>query len=167
MNGLWKFGAGNGKERGLLALFILHSLDREPKSGYALLKEISEKTEGLWVPSKGTLYPVLKQLDEDGLIHVVETGTRSKNIFEPTNKGRETLRSIKKRKKESREKLLRFSNLLGEIFGKEKMVVRGLLFDIREAIEDLSPGRVPEAVDILERCVADLRRIEANGGSTR
>jgi DNA-binding PadR family transcriptional regulator len=166
VNGLWKFSAGNGKERGLLALFILHSLDREPKSGYTLLKEITDKTEGLWVPSKGTLYPVLRQLEEDSLIHVVETGTRSKNIFEPTDTGRETLRSIKERKKESREKLLRFSNLLGEIFGKEKMVARGLLFDIREAIEDISPGRVPEAVDILERCVADLRRIEPHGGST-
>lgn len=68
MTGLWTFASKDGKERGLLALFILHSLNQQPKSGYELLKEIEAKTEGLWAPSKGTLYPILKQLEEEELI---------------------------------------------------------------------------------------------------
>lgn len=57
MNNLWKFSLEPGKDRGLLTIIILHSMEKEPKSGYDLLKEIAEKTNGTWVPNKGgTLY---------------------------------------------------------------------------------------------------------------
>lgn len=160
MMGLWKFASKNGKERGLLTLFILHSLNQKPKSGYELLKEIEEKTEGKWVPSKGTIYPILKQLDEEKLINVGETGKRSKNIFELTQKGKETLLNIKGRKKESREKLLQFKNLLIDIFGEEKITMKGLLFEIRDAVDGVSPDKKNQAVKILEKCLADLKRVE-------
>ena len=160
MTGLWKFASKNGKERGLLALFILHSLNQQPKSGYELLKEIEEKTEGIWAPSKGTLYPILKQLEEEELIRVGETGKRSKNIFELTQNGKETLLTIRGHKKESREKLLQFKNLLIDIFGEEKITMKGLLFEIRDVIDDLSPNKKDQAVKILEKCLADLKRIE-------
>jgi DNA-binding PadR family transcriptional regulator len=160
MTGLWKFGAKNGKERGLLALYILHSLDLEPKSGYALLKEIAEKTEGQWVPSKGAVYPLLRQLEEDDLITLCGTGTRAKKIFEPTEKGWETLRHIRMHKSASREKLVPLKNLLFEIFGEEKQTSKSLIFDIRFLVDDLSADREDRVVDILERCRDELQRIE-------
>jgi DNA-binding PadR family transcriptional regulator len=163
MTGLWTFASEGGRERGLLALFILHSLNRQPQSGYALLKEIEDKTEGVWVPSKGTLYPILKQLEEEGLIQVGEIGKRSKTIFEVTPNGEETLRTLKEHKKESREKLLQFKNLLIEIFGEEKVTMKGLLFEIREVIDDLAPDKKDQAVTILEHCLADLKSL---GGIT-
>lgn len=144
----------------MLAVFILHSLNQQPKSGYELLKEIEEKTEGLWVPSKGTLYPILKQLEEEELIKVGETGKRSKTVFELTKKGEETLLTIKERKKESSEKLLQFKNLLIDIFGEEEITMKGLLLEIRVVIDDLTPDKKHQAVEILEQCLADLKRIE-------
>ena len=144
----------------MLALFILHSLNQQPKSGYELLKEIEEKTEGIWVPSKGTLYPILKQLEEEELIKVGETGKRSKNIFELTQNGKDTLLTIRERKKESREKLLQFKNLLIDIFGEEKITMKGLLFEIRDVIDDLAPTKKNQAVEILEQCLVELKRIE-------
>jgi DNA-binding PadR family transcriptional regulator len=160
MTGLWTFASKDGKERGLLALFILHSLNQQPKSGYELLKEIEEKTEGIWVPSKGTLYPILQQLAEEDLIMVGETGKRSKTIFELTPTGEEALRTIKERKKESHEKLLQFKNLLIDIFGDEKIPMKGLLFEIRDVIDDVSPDKKPQAVMILEQCLADLKSLD-------
>jgi DNA-binding PadR family transcriptional regulator len=160
MTGLWTFASENGKERGLLALFILHSLNQQPKSGYELLKEIEEKTEGIWVPSKGTLYPILKQLEEEKLITVGETGKRSKTIFALTQNGEETLLTIRERKKESREKLLQFKNLLIDILGEEKITTEGLLFEIRDVIDDVAPTKKNQAAKILEQCLADLKRIE-------
>jgi DNA-binding PadR family transcriptional regulator len=62
MTGFFKFAGRGGKERGLIALYVLHTLDKHPGSGYELIKEIEEKTGGKWVPSKGTLYTFLKQL---------------------------------------------------------------------------------------------------------
>jgi DNA-binding PadR family transcriptional regulator len=159
MTGLWTFASANGKERGVLALFVLHSLKQQPKSGYDLLKELGEKTEGLWVPSKGTLYPILKQLEEEGLIKVGETGKRAKTVFELTPNGEETLRTIRERRKESREKLLQVKNLLIEIFGEDKIAVKGLLFEILDVIDDVAPTKKSHAIAILEQCLADLKRI--------
>jgi hypothetical protein len=88
MSGFFKFAGRSGKERGLLALYILHTLDGRPGSGYELIKEIEEKTGGKWVPSKGTLYPVLKQLEEEHLIELTGIGSRAKNIYTLTPKER-------------------------------------------------------------------------------
>lgn len=84
----------------------------------------------------------------------------AKNIFELTQNGKETLLTIRERKKESGEKLLQFKNLLIDIFGEEKITMKGLLFEIRDVIDDLSPNKKDQAVKILEKCLADLKRIE-------
>ncbi len=162
MFGPWRFHShgGKGKGRGLLTLFILHSLNKEPKSGYDLLKDIEQKTKGLWVPSKGTLYPILRQLEGEGLIQVAEKGKRSKNIFEITTKGKETLLGIREHRRESREKLLQFKNLFIDIFGEDKITMKGLIFEIRDVIAHLPPDKKSQAVEILEKCLEDLKGIE-------
>jgi DNA-binding PadR family transcriptional regulator len=157
---LWKFSTKNGKERGILPLYILHSLQREPKSGYDLLKEIDEKTGGRWVPSKGTLYPVLRQLEAEGLIAICSTEARSKNIFELTETGRETLQNIKTRKKESREKLFLVKNLMIDIFGEDKAPIEELIFEIRTLVETIPPGKESQALAILGNCRSELEGIQ-------
>ncbi|HDS46244.1 MAG TPA: PadR family transcriptional regulator [Methanomicrobia archaeon] len=157
MTGLWTFAPEGGRERGLLALFVLHSLKQQPKSGYELLKEVGVKTEGIWVPSKGTLYPILNQLEDEGLIAVAEIGKRSKHIFALTESGEETLRTLKAHKKESREKHLQLRNLLIEIFGEEHITLRELLFEMRELLDDVTSNNRDQAVAILEHCLSDLR----------
>jgi DNA-binding PadR family transcriptional regulator len=159
MPGLWTFAAAGGRARGLIALFVLHSLNQRPKSGYELLKEIKEKTEGVWVPSKGTLYPILNQLEDEGLIKVGERGKRAKTVFELTPSGEETLRTIRERRKESREKLLQVKNLLIEIFGEDIITVKGILFEILDVIDDVAPTKKPHALAILEQCLADIKRL--------
>ena len=159
MTGLVTFAAEGGRERGLLALFILHSLEQQPKSGYELLKEIEAKTEGVWVPSKGTLYPILRQLEDEGLIAIAEIGKRSKHIYALTESGEETLRTLKAHKKESHQKHLQFKNLLIEIFGEEHITQRELLFEIHELIDDVSQDDKDRVVAILKRCRADLKSL--------
>lgn len=160
MAGLLKFASKNGKERGLITLFILHSINKKPKSGYELLGEIKEKTDGMWAPSKGTLYPILKHLEEEKLIRVCETGARSKNIFEITGSGKKTLFAIKKHPKEPREKLLQFKNLLIDIFGEEKVTIGGLLFEMGGVVDALPADKKDTATGIMKKCLADLRGIK-------
>jgi DNA-binding PadR family transcriptional regulator len=159
MTSLLKFGTQSGKKRGLLVLFILHSLSREPKSGYDLRKEIGEKTRGMWVPSKGTLYPVLHQLEDEHLISVSDTGKRSRIVFCLTPKGEETLATFKERSRESHKKMALYKNLIFDIFGGEKITMKGLLFEIRTTVDELPPGTEDQAVLILETCLNNLKRI--------
>ena len=160
MTSLLKFGSRNGKERSLLALFILHSLNKSPKSGYDLLREIKEKTGGLWAPSKGTLYPLLHQLENERLITVIATGKRAKTTFEVTECGREILHTVKERGRENHRKMALYKNLILDIFGGAKVNAKGLVFEIKTALDDLPPGREDNAVRVLEQCLNDLKRIE-------
>ncbi|MCD6296995.1 MAG: helix-turn-helix transcriptional regulator [Deltaproteobacteria bacterium] len=142
-----------------MTVFILNSLNKKPVSGYDLLKSISDKTDGNWTPSKGTVYPILKQLEKEKLIQVLMTCKRSKNIFELTPKGKESLRNIKECKKQSREKIFQFRNLLIDIFGEEKTTAHGLIFNIKNMIEDIPSKKEKQASKILENCLLDLKRI--------
>lgn len=38
--------------------------------GYQLMQLIAERSEGAWRPSPGTIYPVLAQLEDEGLVEV-------------------------------------------------------------------------------------------------
>ncbi len=78
---------GKDHRKGLLRLFILRTLLSRPKSGYDILREIEEKTKGEWSPSKGTIYPILTELEEEGLIEGVEEGARARRAFRTTEMG--------------------------------------------------------------------------------
>ena len=70
------FGGGPGRPRGRrrggrggdVRAAALLLLAEEPKHGYQLIQEIGEKSEGAWTPSPGSIYPVLQQLEDEGLI---------------------------------------------------------------------------------------------------
>lgn len=159
MTGISHFPSHKGRGRGFLALYILHSLSQGPKSGYDILKEIEGKTEGAWVPSKGALYPLLKHLEEEGLVRVLETEKRSKQIYELTESGEEALEAHRRHRQASREKVMQMKNLLVEIFRDEKPGLNSLLIEIRSVIDALPPEKNEKATEILGRCLEDLRRI--------
>ena len=43
-------------------------LAETPANGYSLIGQISDRTDGRWRPSPGSVYPVLRQLTEEGLV---------------------------------------------------------------------------------------------------
>jgi DNA-binding PadR family transcriptional regulator len=53
------------------------------------MQAIEERSEGLWRPSPGSVYPTLAQLEDEGLIRSGETGGARR--FEITDAGREHL----------------------------------------------------------------------------
>ena len=83
---------GRGRaRRGDVRLALLRLLAEEPRNGYQLIQAIEERSEGLWRPSPGSVYPTLAQLEDEGLIRSVEAdGARR---FEITDAGREQLAS--------------------------------------------------------------------------
>lgn len=57
-----------------LAFNILVALGNEDRHGYAIIKEIEERSEGVLTVRSGTLYTALQRLQEAGL--VAESGER-------------------------------------------------------------------------------------------
>lgn len=55
---------------------ILTLLADQPANGYGLMKAISEKSEGVWRPSPGSVYPTLQQLVDEGLIAPTDENAR-------------------------------------------------------------------------------------------
>ncbi len=55
-------------------MLIVRMLSDSPKNGVELMNAIEEMTQGWWRPSPGSIYPVLEQLTEEGLIKKLEDG---------------------------------------------------------------------------------------------
>lgn len=49
---------------------VLLLLNEEPLHGYQLIQQIGERSNGAWTPSPGSVYPVLSQLEDEGLISI-------------------------------------------------------------------------------------------------
>jgi len=66
---------------------VLALLAERPMHGYEMLAELEERTEGVWRPSPGSVYPTLQMLEDEGLV----TGEKSegKRMYALTDAGRE------------------------------------------------------------------------------
>ncbi len=159
MTGISNVSTG-GKHRGFISIYLLHTLNRKPKSGYEILAEIKEKCEGKWAPSKGTVYPLLTQLKEEGLITVKTVGKRSKNIFEITPKGRKALSKLRKEREGHKEKMMQLRNLFTDVIGGGKADVYNILHEIKQAALEKPSKSKPETMRILKKCLNDLKRKE-------
>ncbi|MBN1166249.1 MAG: PadR family transcriptional regulator [Methanospirillaceae archaeon] len=153
--------------RGLIQLYILHSLKNEQKSGYDLIKEIANKTNDSWVPSKGTLYPMLTRMNEEGLIAVSETGKRSRKRYQLTDTGRKTLQNIITDRKAEKEKMYVFSDLLFEIFREGSDPLMADSMKIHLIAGKIKPEKKNDAHTLIIRCLSELERLDSYECSNR
>ncbi len=87
--GLRGFGRGFGRRkrgRGDIRVAILALLAEEPMHGYQVIQELSERSDGTWNPSPGSVYPTLQQLTDEGLVRSEESDGR--RVYELTDEGR-------------------------------------------------------------------------------
>jgi transcriptional regulator len=75
---------------GALEMMILQILRRNPMHGYALAREIQQRSEQLLQVEEGSLYPALHRLEEEGLIKAqweITANNRRARFYEITGKG--------------------------------------------------------------------------------
>jgi DNA-binding PadR family transcriptional regulator len=154
MIGLWKLSAK--KNSGLIAIYVLYSLKKQPKSGYDILSEIRDKCGHGWSPSKGTLYPLLKKLERENLIRIKKVGMRSKNIYGITPTGNKFLSDFRKEKEMLRERFFQFQKLFSNILGEEKTNILHYVLKIREIALKKNNKK---AVEELKICLGKLSKI--------
>jgi DNA-binding PadR family transcriptional regulator len=82
-------------KKGKLKLLILECLNEKPMHAYEIMKTIEKKFGGIYKPSPGSLYPVLKSLISQNLIRVEEKD--SKKIYYITDKGESEYLRIKEK----------------------------------------------------------------------
>jgi DNA-binding PadR family transcriptional regulator len=58
--------------RGNVRAAILLLLSEQPRNGYQMMQEIGERSNGVWHPSPGSVYPALQQLEDEALVRVQE-----------------------------------------------------------------------------------------------
>ena len=63
-----KEAVGQVYTKGLLPIYVLHILKSGPTNGNEISTKVSERTNGLWAPSTGGIYPLLKKLEKEGLV---------------------------------------------------------------------------------------------------
>ena len=82
------FGGRGGPRarRGDVRAALLVLLAEEPRNGYQLMQEIEQRSDGVWRPSPGSVYPALQQLEDEGLVRVAPGEGRK--AFELTDEGR-------------------------------------------------------------------------------
>ena len=77
---------GRRRSRGDVRAAILALLAEQPRHGYEIIGEISERSRGFWTPSPGSIYPTLQLLADEGLVTSREDS--GKRLFELTEEGR-------------------------------------------------------------------------------
>jgi PadR family transcriptional regulator PadR len=59
---------GEIRRRDVFPLLVLHLVAREPTYGNRLIEEIKEITQGVISVNPNTMYPLLRQMEKDGLV---------------------------------------------------------------------------------------------------
>jgi DNA-binding PadR family transcriptional regulator len=65
---------------------LLRTLADGPAHGYEVIRRLEERSDGMWRPSAGSVYPTLQLLEEQGLLTSRDEG--GKRVYELTDEGR-------------------------------------------------------------------------------
>lgn len=76
-------------ENGEVRLAILSLLEDSPKHGYQLMKELQDRSGGIYRASPGAIYPTLQMLEDEGLIESEKKDGR--RVYSLTEAGRTEL----------------------------------------------------------------------------
>ena len=139
-------GRGGRARRGDVRAALLLLLEERPQNGYQLIQEIERRTDGVWKPSPGSVYPALQQLEDEGLVRAVES--EGKRAYELTDEGRAYVDG-------NREELGDPFDAATGGMDEGVMDLRGLMFQVgAAAMQVAAAGHTDEARKIL----ADTRR---------
>lgn len=87
--------------RGHLRYFLLKALKKETLHGYAIAKKCFSISNNLWMPSFGSIYPLLKELEKKGLVRSFKKkhGKKMLKLYRLTSAGKKELKNLEKRER--------------------------------------------------------------------
>lgn len=145
----WGGGRRRRMHRGDVRAALLVLLEEQPQTGYGLMEEIERRSEGAWRPSPGSVYPTLKQLEDEELVEA-EAG-QGRTPFTLTDAGRKYV-------EENREKLGEPWARPDEGVGEGRLELRGLLAQIAAATYQVAGAADEAQVAKAKELLAETRR---------
>jgi DNA-binding PadR family transcriptional regulator len=129
-------------------LAILSLLTERPMHGYEMMQELAERTQGLWRPSPGSLYPALQLLEDQGLVRS-ET-TEGRRQFTLTDAGRTEL-------SESPRAAAPWESMVHEA-DQGDMALRAALHHVAVAVHQVAEAGTAEQKERADALLKELRR---------
>lgn len=81
--------------KGLLKMLILKIASTKPVTGVEIMQDVPNMTENLWSPSPGSVYYLLGEMEENGLLIHVPTGEPGIKRYVSSEKGKLNLDNFK------------------------------------------------------------------------
>jgi DNA-binding PadR family transcriptional regulator len=133
-------------------------LAEESRNGYQIMQEVEERSDGIWRPSPGSVYPALQQLEDEGLIRSEEIDGRK--LFQLTNTGRAYLRE---RGDEVPAPWEQMSGDVSDLAFELSRLIREVASAFTQVMRTGSEAQMAEARKVLAVTRRDLYRILADG----
>jgi DNA-binding PadR family transcriptional regulator len=142
-------GSRRRMRRGDVRSAILVLLAEQPFNGYGLMQEIENRSEGVWRPSPGSVYPALAQLEDEGLV-IAET-TEGRKAFALTDAGKEYVEA-------NREKIGEPWGDLGREVGEARLSMRARIGQLAAAAIQVSQVGTDAQIEQANTILADARK---------
>ena len=110
---------GDIRRRDVFPLLVLHLLAREPTYGNRLIESIEELTEGTLSVNPNTMYPLLREMEERGLVDArwEHPDRRTRRFYAITPAGRREYKRLKVEVEPFLDSVIRSVSLVkGEIY---------------------------------------------------
>src|SRR5580658_2284015 len=155
-------GRGPRVRRGDVRAAILDLLaEGQPWNGYQIIQEIGARTEGVWRPSAGSVYPALQQLEDEALIRAEAAGEDRRRMYTLTDEGRAYV------EEHADELRASWDAVTGSVDDAEvqlRSTVRQVIVAVTQVAQAGSAAQVAQAGKILADTRRALYRILASDG---
>jgi DNA-binding PadR family transcriptional regulator len=151
-------GRGRKARRGDIRTAALLLLAEEPRNGYEIMQEVEERSQGVWRPSPGSVYPALAQLEDEGLIRSQESDGRK--LFALTDEGRAHVEQRDADAPAPWEQMSGDMSSQGHELGK---LMREVAHAFAQVMRTGSEAQWAKAREVLASARRDLYRILADG----
>lgn len=167
----WSAGAGSRRggwsgrffETGEVRLALLSLLADAPKHGYQLMKDLEERSGGLYRASAGAIYPTLQQLEDEGLVKVSDD--EGKRVYRVTEAGKKELDANKEAVERIWERAKRFREWAPWMGPEASAVTKHAVQVMKSALRAATrgggePDRIKKIREILEKAQQELDKLE-------
>jgi DNA-binding PadR family transcriptional regulator len=99
-------------KRSFLKYIVLKIIKDKPIHGYEIMKTVELLSKGQWIPSAGSIYPILESLESKGYIQSEEIDRRK--VYSITQEGMAALDHMTQEKLELLKEMSRLINIVIE-----------------------------------------------------